>query len=716
MQQLSMNSELRARRRVMQQLIEALLFEGVIVPQEGFASSQLIYDREHAVGKAVPSLEIPSDAARQPHSSVVVLSDAVRQPHSSAEVISDAVKQSYSSTAVISDAVKQSAASVQQLVFTGRDEAKRLVTYACSARRRFTFGWLELLAEPIMRTVQGQSDSTTEEACDPQQFLREVVAHALSSYSIQPSFYQEIAATLQNEQLRLEETRTGSALVHLSLAEVEALASQGHPYHPCFRSRIGFDLEDQRSYAPEFAPSFAVMWVAAHQEKAGTWGQDGKAWEHVLEMQLTASELHRLQVRLLEHGAEPATYRLLPVHPWQWERCLQHAYAEDIEQHWLIPLGLGEQSYKPQQSIRTLSNVSTPAGSALKLPLHIVNTSSLRELTPHSVAAAPEVSSWLQRVVATDDYFWKEARVVLLQEFASASYLPANGALSAIWREPIEAYLQEGEQAYPFHALLTVQELGAAREKRAFAAMTAGAEACCGQEMERAASVSVQENEAGRMGEQQSERLAIQPWLTQYGLERWFRELIRKGVMPVVHLLAAHGIVLESHAQNMILIHREGWPVGVALRDFHEGVEFTASYIASPELVPDFAQLHPAYRSGSVGDYFEMPDVQSLQEMMIDALWFMNIGFLIMRLADDAEAEGQQREALEQKLWQIIRLELAEYERLHPKLRERLAELKLFVPYCSIEPLAQQRMTGTVAAKPQQAPNPLHWCMETKNM
>ncbi|WP_229106478.1 IucA/IucC family protein [Paenibacillus sp. 1001270B_150601_E10] len=622
--------EATARRRVLRQLIEALMFEGALIPS-------IVY-RETA-------------------------SDGRTYSKPSTEPIKEEIKETIEETIIkTSGGISSSFPSKKLLLeLNGINDRGEPVAYRCRARTRFTFGWIQLLAEPVLRIEHGAS----KEAEDLSLFIKEVLGHSQVSHSILPSFYEEIEATFRNERHRLTEGRPWRALLEMQLAEIEAQAADGHPYHPCFRSRIGFELEDQRAYAPEYGPTFTIMWVAAPQDEVHIRVRDGQTWEEFIQEELSEEELAQFHEQLVCEGVDPAKYRYLPVHPWQWQRYLSQTWKEAIHLGTWIPLGRGQDRYRPQQSIRTLTNRSGSWKADLKLSLHIVNTSSLRDLTLHSVASAPDVSSWLQQIVASDKYFSTQTKVVLLQEYAGISYLPAEGAASAIWREPVQKYLAEGEDAFPFHAMLAVRPQGEPE---------------------------------------------IAPWLKTFGVERWFRELIRKSVVPVVHLLVAHGIVLESHAQNMILIHQEGWPVGVALRDFHEGVEYYPPFLKSPELVPNFAELYPTYKDGKPGDYFEMESVESLQEMMIDALWFMNIGYLIMHIAEYVSESSHTSAAVEeQRLWQQVVQELSDYREQHPELEDRFVRLNLQASYSCIEPLAQKRMYGQVVTAPRQAPNPLFW-------
>lgn len=537
----------------------------------------------------------------------------------------------------------------------GIDFEGKQVIYEFAARKRFTFGMLRLHDQPILRESRG----VREEAVNISLFLDEVF-HKKSSFNVvQSSFYEELERTLVNEILYREyRSLNPQRFDGATLAELEC-RSEGHPYHPCFRSRIGFSDEDNFAYSPEYEPDVTVFWLAAINEDV-VWSLNilKLGWNEFIQTTISSSEKDRFIACLKEMQLNPDRYCYVPVHPWQWEHYLKPSCIEAVEQLRLIPLGSSSTIYTPQQSIRTLSCRSSAPSPDLKLSIHIMNTSSLRDLSIHSVAAAPAVSGWLQAVVDRDFYLKEEVRLILLHELAGISYVPSGGAASGIWRESIHSYLENGEEAAPFHAFMT------------------------------------------RDADGQS---FIHAWLVQYGLDKWFREWLRTSIIPVVHLLVARGIVLESHAQNMIMIHRDGWPVRVALRDFHEGVEYFAPFLTDPDLVPDFAQIHPLYGEGEPGDYFEMPTLGSLQEMMIDALWFMNVGYFIMNIADQYSIE-------ERALWHIVVNELEAYGERHPELGPRLDALDLFASDCEIEALAQKKLFGTVQLPPRRVVNPLHAC------
>ncbi|REK71142.1 IucA/IucC family protein [Paenibacillus paeoniae] len=550
-------------------------------------------------------------------------------------------------------------------VLDGRDWAGHRVSYSFEGRRAFSFGMIRMGDSPLLRSCFKESGTETAEADSVALFLEETISARHPSLTVLPSFIVELEETIRKEvqwmEVRENDRHRKRKLLGRSLAELESISTEGHPYHPCYKSRIGFTPKDNGSYGPEFQPDIQLFWLAAPCIELSWNVEDGSDWRHFIESELEEGDRRRFGDQLAALGLRSEDYAFLPVHPWQWGY-LKERYPDLLKNQRIVRLGHGSEYYRPQQSIRTLSCVRGTKRGDVKLSLGIVNTSSQRHLTIHSTVAAPAVSAWLQKIVESDSYL-RETRLILLHEYAGISLPAAGGAIGAIWRENVRSYLESGEEAVPFFTLAAREADGAA---------------------------------------------FMDPWIAQYGMETWFRQLLRRCVIPVVHLLVAHGIVLESHGQNMLLVHRNGLPERVALRDFHEGVEYYGPFLASPELVPDFGRLHPAYGDGKPGDYFEMGRLEDLSEMLMDALWFMNIGTIISFAASRFPIG-------ERELWSTVAGELKTYQSSFPSMKERFDSLGLFAPEYVIEPLVQRRMFGGTKVAPRPAPNPLYEVNQIKD-
>ncbi|WP_460905756.1 IucA/IucC family C-terminal-domain containing protein, partial [Staphylococcus aureus] len=51
-------------------------------------------------------------------------------------------------------------------------------------------------------------------------------------------------------------------------------------------------------------------------------------------------------------------------------------------------------------------------------------------------------------------------------------------------------------------------------------------------------------------------------------------------IRTMIHMLYYHGIAFESHAQNMMLIHENGWPTRIALKEFQDGDRFKCEHVS----------------------------------------------------------------------------------------------------------------------------------------
>ena len=440
---------------------------------------------------------------------------------------------------------------------------------------------------------------------------------------------------------------------------LETLLWEGHPYHPCFKARSGFSESDHRQYSPECARPFQLHWLAVPRRhaRAKFFARENTP--------VSSGEFYRelpdwpdLERRCTERAVNLAAFLLVPVHPWQWCNCLQPR-LQAIEPA-VVDLGAVGDFYVASQSVRTLINVSHPGAPDVKLPLNIVCTSSVRYLIAHGVCLAPEISRWLAESVAADPFFATHP-LVILREFAGAlvepqiygSTDPRISQWSAIWRDNITAQLHAGEQAVPMTALFAIEADGAP---------------------------------------------FIEPWIETYGLGPWLRQLLRVVVLPVWHLLARQGIAVEAHAQNALLLHRDGWPLRLALRDFHESVEYCPDFIAAPEKVPDFAALEPSLAQGRPNDFYWMDSVEALRELYMDTLY-------IYHLSELANLCQTQYGLAESEFWQRIAQLLDEYAAGPWCAPHRLARVGQEAKLIQAESLVRKKLwQGKPAAEPGRGP------------
>lgn len=541
----------------------------------------------------------------------------------------------------------------ETLTIPGCAAGDTAVSYQCQAQRSFSFGRVRITA-PLLR----QADDGTEEASDPALFLAEIAPWLIADETRLGQFAAELLAT-QIKDAQTLHARGDRILRGSDYDTVEARLTDSHPYHPSYKSRLGFTLDDNGAYAPEMTSEVMPLLLAARRDRSRCSVSATIDREHAARTLLGDTDWQRFRDKLSQCGVRPEDYLPLPVHPWQWEEVIFPAFHQALARGELLLIGPLTQRYLPQQSIRTLGNLDDRNGLSLKLAMSLVNTSTSRVLAPHTVQNAAVISDWLQALV--EQSFWPTpmARPVLLREVAGVSFTalaPAHGqygALACIWRESVHRHVQPGEAAVPMTALMHVDADG---------------------------------------------RPFVDAWVRRHGPEPWLKRLVERAWLPVLHLLWEHGTALESHAQNMILLHEDGLPARVALKDFHDGVRFSKALLSgsAPALIAppaEHARVNP-------NSFLETDDADELRDFTFDALFFVNmaeLAWLFQRFYDVKET----------RFWEIVRDVLRSYQSRHPERAARYRLFDCFAEQVSIELLASRRFRQEIRLRTRLAPNPL---------
>jgi 3,4-dihydroxybenzoyl-citryl-spermidine/N-citryl-spermidine--spermidine ligase len=527
-------------------------------------------------------------------------------------------------------------------------------SYRCRGRVG-AFGRVRVAAGSVRKVLRHVAREAT---------WQEVLSDVPAAASMKAAVADELESTVRLSRWNqlhlpaLRQSRRG-----LPYEDLEGLLHEGHPYHPCFKARTGFSLADQAAYGPEAGRSFELCWIAVQRSKlAQTLGtQEADHWL----AQLGAEGASLLDGARRKVGAEVESYGVLPVHPWQWRRLLgAPALEAALARRELIDLRLATGRYRASQSLRTLLPSADSRASQVKLPLDLRVTSSARTLRAETVKAAPALSAWLSSLVAADPFFEQVTAAVVLAEHASSVYEPRDadvaaldGNLAAIWREPVVPRLRGGEQALPFNALFATEHDG---------------------------------------------KPHIDPWLDRYGVAAWVQQLLRVTLLPLWRLLAHHGVALEAHAQNLLLLHEDGWPTRLALRDFHESLEYVPHFLAEPGRVPRWGALDRRFAAAAFGSHYAMESVVELRELFVDSVLVFNLCELSFLLE-------QRRRLSEQEFWRSARGVLAQYSRSPWSDVAREAQLRLSEPVVRAESLFKARLRANGDALLQHlVPSALH--------
>lgn len=391
--------------------------------------------------------------------------------------------------------------------------------------------------------------------------LRKYVNHQTVPVTDAPAFYTEMQQTFGIKPFTLahfvEETLNtlyADAYIHekgrltadqLADADYQTIESQmdGHPWATINKGRIGFNHHDQGKYAPEAGQEIQLAWLAVHHDRAAFKSLHTINATDFYEEELGTGQIDEFKKILIDKALNPADYIFIPVHEWQWNNKIVLQLAHDIANQYIVPLAIGKDTYKCQQSIRTFFNITHPHKHYVKTAISILNTSIYRGLSPKKLAIAPRVTQWAKDMLEGDLYL-KETGVVLLGEVATAAYthpqyseIPQSPYhyqefLGAIWRESAENYLRPGEKIMTMASLLYVDDEG----KSLVGAMI--------------------------------EKSGI-------GAQEWLKAYLNAYLKPILRIFYKYAFFFSPHGENTILVIKDDVPQRIIIKDFVEEIVLT---------------------------------------------------------------------------------------------------------------------------------------------
>lgn len=421
----------------------------------------------------------------------------------------------------------------------------------------------------------------------------------------------------------------------------ENLVIEGHPWHPMCKTRLGLELAEDLEYGPDVlarAPVHAVDVDAARVAAAGDFAA------------LT---------RDLFPAPPPGRVRL-PVHALQLRRLprlLGDRWGDLARPADVAPL--------PARALLSLRTVALAAPALhLKLSVDVHTTSARRTVSPESAHNGPRVSALLAAIQAADPHTRRGLRIQ--PDLAAAGLHPDTGPiarqLGVIVRpapEPIAAdLLREEEDMSPetcprLHnpTILVCAALGERRP---------------------GGDLLLRELAAGYPGGPRERLLAL--------LDDYLARL----VPPVLRLWTAHGVALEAHLQNTLLVFAGGRPRGFIVRDLG-GIRLHRPRLAA---AGHAAELAP-------GSFTITDDVAEARGKLRHTLVHAHLAALLGWIED---AGGPETEAL----WPRVRRALDEPLRawaIDPRLARACADDRadLFAPRCRMKALLAMRIHERVS-------------------
>ncbi|QNP74514.1 iron transporter [Streptomyces roseirectus] len=308
------------------------------------------------------------------------------------------------------------------------------------------------------------------------------------------------------------------------LASEQALLF-GHRFHPTPKARTG-DAHDWAAFAPEAGAVFPLRYLAVRPEL--TAGESAEAWAD--------EELDALR-------EVPEGYRLLPVHPWQYEHLREHPLLRAaLERGDVLDLGTGGREFAATASVRTLYDGRT----FLKFSLNVRITNCLRKNSSYELTGAVALTRLL--APALDDLAERFPGAAVLREPAYRS-LALPGPNGVPDRELLEGFGVIVREGLPRRLVPGATALLAAAVADEFPVSGA---------------------QIGRLLPDGSPETALDWWAA-------YLELL---LPPVLAAYFHHGLVLEPHLQNVLVcVDAAGMPAQVLFRDL-EGTKLLPEHHA----------------------------------------------------------------------------------------------------------------------------------------
>jgi len=439
---------------------------------------------------------------------------------------------------------------------------------------------------------------------------------------------KEMNNTWLAEAHLFDESRLSStAVLTASHHEIEGIL-RGHPWLIMSKGRMGFGYDDYLSAAPELSPTVKVLWLAVHRDLAEfrstkEW-QAGTLYQH----ELSAEQLTNFEQQLHDRGCSCRDYFLIPVHAWQWHQWLMPTYANEIVDQRIIELGIGDDDYVPMQSIRTLCNISQPERHYVKLPVSIFNTAVYRGLPSKRNIAAPAVTAWLKQIQSQDPDL-KQSGVAFLGEVATLTihqpcFDEIEGApyqfkelFGCLWRESIDPVIGTGEQALSQAALLHRDING-------------------------------------------QSILAVLIQASGLSPLQWLKRFAEVSITPLLICLYKYGLAFSPHGENTMLIHTNGVPQKMVLKDFIDDVNLVDEDFPELAGLPIEGQIllrHPA---------------QELSHFIFTGLFMVHYRYICNVFLQDYPEHS------EVEFWQTISSVIETFHQSHPELAERIEKFAMF--------------------------------------
>ena len=143
-----------------------------------------------------------------------------------------------------------------------------------------TFGRISL--DSLIVRVQDEQ----QEIQSVSQFLEEVFRVTSVEQAKLDSFIHELEQTIFKDTIAQYERNNKREYTQKSYDEFESHLIDGHPYHPSYKARVGFQYRDNFQYGYEFMRPIKLIWIAAHKNYATVGYENEVMYNNLLKRRL----------------------------------------------------------------------------------------------------------------------------------------------------------------------------------------------------------------------------------------------------------------------------------------------------------------------------------------------------------------------------------------------------------------------------------------------
>ncbi|GGI43235.1 IucA/IucC family protein [Mammaliicoccus stepanovicii] len=308
---------------------------------------------------------------------------------------------------------------------------------------------------------------------------------------------------------------------HLTDVFFEQSVTEGHPFHPMTKTKLGFEVCDVINYSPEFRRTVKVIPVLCKSDLV----QDVKLNNTDVLFNFTQKVAHYCE----NNDIELDDYKLLFIHDWQLNHFMMPNYINLINDQHILPLHELAVEANPLLSFRTLD--APELNSIIKTAVNVQATSAVRNVSPASIKNGLALSSAVEHIYRNNGYTNSYIQQDLAGGFFTADKENANKC-SYMLRGRIPQ--EPGSHNIVCASLIT----------KSFITDKPVVIECIETIMQKQ-SLNFEE--------------ATSLFLTQYTnilLESTYR------------LMLEEGISLEAHMQNSTMVIKDGLPIAIYVRDF----------------------------------------------------------------------------------------------------------------------------------------------------